>query len=201
MGRGRKNHKWKCRCNCGNEVIVYGKELLRGHCKSCGCLHEQQMARYKTINLKHGKASKSDNKSAYNLWCQIKRRCNNPSDVSYRHYGARGIKLWSDWENDPKAFCDYVESLENFGDPGMTIDRIDVNRGYEPGNLRWITLPEQQRNKTNNRWIECFGKKLTITDWANETGIDRRTISARLRAGWQPERALSIKPRMGGHYE
>lgn len=198
--RNKRQYRWNCICDCGNEITVSGHNLQRGHAKSCGCLHKQQMQRFKTINYIHGKGARNSTAS-YKTWIYIKSRCYNKNNHhTFQYYGAKGIQMWEPWVNDPESFCTYVESMENYGKPGMTIDRIDPLGNYEPGNLRWITLSEQQKNKTNNNLIEWNGEKMTISEWGEKTGIDRRTIQARLRLGWSVDRALSVIPVVGGHY-
>ena len=152
------------------------------------------MEAFKTINLSHGKTRYKLPTKSYKRWTQIKRRCYNPNDIDYPNYGARGIKMWDGWVNNPAAFCEYVESLERYEETNTTIDRIDYNKGYEPDNLRWITLAEQQRNKSTNIWITANGKTQLLIDWAKETGIDRRTIGYRIKHGWSDLDAVTMPP-------
>lgn len=201
-GRGRYKHIWKCKCDCGNVFFASGRDIARGHAKSCGCMHIEQMEKYKTVNKKHGRITNKKGDRAYQAWLYIKARCFNPNNEhTYRFYGAKGITMWEPWTNDPEAFCQYVEKLENYDKPKMTIDRIDPHGNYEPGNIRWLSLADQQKNKTNNKYLEFQGKRNTITEWGKVTGIDRRTIQARLRLGWTIEDALTIEPKTGGHYK
>lgn len=123
----------------------------------------------------------------YNIWKGMLRRTTNPSDSSYPHYGGRGI-----------AVCERWQSLENFlADMGPTyaddlsIERIDVNGDYEPGNCRWATDAEQHRNKRNSAWLEFRGHRLCAADWAKRLEINPKTLTSRLRYGWPVERALT----------
>ena len=105
------------------------------------------MARY---NYKHGLI----NHSLYSRWCNIKTRCYNPNHNSYKDYGGRGIQVCNEWIEDFKTFYDYVTALPNAMEPGFTLDRIDNDGNYEPGNLRWADRETQNANarmRTNNK--------------------------------------------------
>ena len=102
-------------------------------------------------------------------------RCTNPNDEAYHNYGARGISVCDRW-------LDFANFLEDMGEspPRLTIDRIDNNRGYEPGNCRWATYKEQMNNVRYNRIIEFDGKTLTLQQWSEESGINIGTLRNRL---------------------
>ena len=138
---------WVCRCDCGTIKNVLATTLKNG--TSTGCqkciwktkdhprLHKDGSRRW--IN---GKAT-----HIYSEWRGIKERCNNPKNKSYKNYGGRGIKLCSEWDKDFQSWFDYVSKLEHFGEPGRTLDRINNDDGYKPGNVRWATKIEQEHNK------------------------------------------------------
>lgn len=188
--KGKRNITWVCRCICGNETTVRSGHLTSGHTISCGCAHREQMEWWKTFSITHGKT----NEKSYRTWLMIKSRCYNKKDIDYRYYGERGIKLADEWKTDPKKFCDYVENLARYSETGTTIDRIDPNKNYEPGNLRWITMQEQQSNKRNNIFLTFDGRTMTLTEWAKETGISQPTLTRRKKAGWSAEQMLTIRP-------
>lgn len=131
---------WICECKCGNIVSVYGTYLRNGHTKSCGCLVGQKAIQRSTI---HGMTRTS----IHNVWKTMKQRCFNPKNHKYRIYGERGITVCDEWKNDFRAFYEFVSKLPHFGEKGYSIDRIDVNGNYEPGNVRWATAKEQQLNR------------------------------------------------------
>lgn len=119
----------------------------------------------------------------------MKQRCNNPRNSHYADYGGRGIKICERWDQ-------FVNFLEDMGEPspGMSLDRIDVNKGYSPENCRWATIQEQNSNMRRNRLITYQGKTQTVAAWAREAGVDKRTLKSRLDSGWSTEDALTIKP-------
>lgn len=188
---GKRCTYYACVCDCGNQTVVTAGHLTTGHTLSCGCAHKEQEEAWKSINYKHGRTIDRTPTKSYLRWEQIKRRCYNPTDVSYPFYGEKGIKMWDGWTDNPTAFCEYVESLDGYDVDGSTIDRIDYTKGYEPGNLRWISLAEQQRNKSSNRLITANGETHILQEWENITGLKRGVIAQRLERGWTPEEAVN----------
>lgn len=128
----------RCRCDCGEEVIVGSMAHLRsGNTKSCGCLKaEEDHKRF----LRHG----GKGTRLYNIWKNIRQRCNNPSSPDFPLYGGRGIKLCDDW-NDYEAFQIWSEA--NGYASELTIDRINPDGPYCPDNCRWATWKEQRHNQ------------------------------------------------------
>lgn len=118
-------------------------------------------------------------------------RCTLPSQAGYARYGGRGISVCDRW----RKFEQFAEDMGESFKPGLTLDRIDVNGDYEPGNCRWATHKEQQRNTTRNRVLTWGGRSLTVAEWAEELGINRTTIGVRLHRGWPVERVLSASGR------
>lgn len=118
-------------------------------------------------------------------------RCINPDAASYYRYGGRGIKVCNRWRNS------YVAFLSDMGrkpSRAHSIERIDNDGDYRPGNCCWSLRREQSRNKSSNNNITAFGKRRCITDWAKDTGIYPSAIAVRLRLGWSTEDAVSIPP-------
>lgn len=114
---------------------------------------------------------------AYQSWKNIKERCHNPNHIAYHNYGGRGIKV---------GFGSFLEFYCEVGDPPTarhTIDRIDNEKGYEPGNVHWASAHDQRRNSRQNTRVTWNGKTQILTDWAIETGIPKRTLGSRLAAG------------------
>lgn len=176
-----------CRCDCGKEKVINGCGLRTGRTRSCGCYKIEVT---KAVSTTHGMR----NSRAFAAWAHIKQRCGNPKDAAYERYGGRGISVCERWYK-------FENFLEDMGHPpkGLTIDRIDNNGNYEPGNCRWATYKEQANNKGNNRVI-CFnGQSKTLMQWCEHLKISNETLRERL-SRWPLERALTT-PNMGtGRY-
>lgn len=127
---------WMCRCDCGAEVSRTGHELAAGDTTSCGCAHREMVG---GINRSHGLTRSP----TYRSWQAAKDRCCNPHNVKYPTYGAVGVTMCAEWRNSFQAFLDHM----GIRPPRMTLDRIDNDRGYEPGNCRWATAKQQAQNK------------------------------------------------------
>lgn len=181
---------WFCKCSCGNTTVVTGNKLRSGWTRSCGCL--QQTQRKKGFNKRHGMTETK----LYVAWQNMKRRCNNPKDIMFKHYGGRGITVCDDWNSSFDSFLQW--SNQSGYKEGLTIERINVNGNYEPSNCKWITKPDQYLNRTDSHRITAFGKTQTIKEWADESGIKYDTIERRINSyGWSAEDAVSIKPHKG----
>ena len=130
---------WLCRCDCGNLFVANGKNIRNNHTQSCGCL---QRERSSESSVTHGKTRTR----LHNVWKTMRQRCTNPNRRNFKNYGGRGICVCEEWDSY-EAFYDHVSQLPHFGEPGYSIDRINNDGNYEPGNVRWATASEQQRNK------------------------------------------------------
>ena len=111
-------------------------------------------------------------------WRRMKNRCYNKNSKDYKDYGARGIGVCDEWKTDFESF--YAWSIKNGWKKGLTIERLDVNKGYSPDNCKWIPMSEQSKNRRTVRRITYNGETHTITGWAKILGISRRTLTARL---------------------
>lgn len=122
---------------------------------------------------------------AYLTWQHMKRRCLNPKLGQFKDYGGRGITICERWMRFGNFFADMGERPK-----GKTLDRIDNNGNYEPGNCRWATKKEQQRNMRSNRLVTINGATMCAIEWAEISGTSPITIITRLGRGWDSERAV-----------
>ena len=164
---GARKKIFKCICDCGKIVIVKRNSLISGHTKSCGCL---EIETKKTNNLKHGLR----HHPLYTTWLNIKDRCNNPNNTHYKNYGKRGIKICKDWSDDFKSFYDWA--INNGYKEGLSIERLDVNKGYSPDNCSWIPFNEQERNKTTTKLFIYNNKEYTIPELAKLFNKHEQTL-------------------------
>ena len=124
----------------------------------------------------------------YNSWQQMRRRCLDPTHPRFADYGGAGVEICARWRDDFAAF------LADMGrrSPGLTLDRIDTRGHYEPGNCRWASYIEQNRNRRDNRRLTFNGETLAMVEWAERTGLSHKTIRSRLQRGWSVEATLTL---------
>lgn len=141
------NSLWECRCECGTIAIVVGYSLTGGTSKSCGCAQKESVSKMNTtLKRTHGKK----NTRLYRIWRGMKARCFNKNSPDYDSYGGRGITVCKEWKHDFMNF--YAWAIDNGYDDSLSIDRIENNGNYEPGNCRWATASEQNRNRRTYKW-------------------------------------------------
>lgn len=134
--RGNKSY-WVCSCSCGTIKEVYSTHLRNGTSKSCGCLHREIVVE---MNFKHGGRGTPE----YTAWKNMISRCYNPKKDRYKDWGGRGIMVCEEWRNDFSAFLRHIGKRPS---SKHSVDRIEVNGNYEPGNVRWATLEAQSHNQ------------------------------------------------------
>ena len=181
--------KWECLCSCGKRTTVCGSSLKNGDTKSCGC-YNREVSTKRIVDLQKAKGSDGRSKTRlYRVWIGMRNRCNNPKNYSYANYGGRGIRVCSEWEKSYDTF--YSWAILNGYHEGLSIDRRDNDGDYSPENCQWVTWKEQHRNQRVSRKVAFCGKSQTLIEWSEETGISHGVLSARLRAGWSIEQALT----------
>lgn len=180
LGSYKNQHYWLCSCSCGGESEVPTRSLRSGNARSCGCVAREKAAKRRST---HGRSGTP----IYGMWRRMIQRCEDVNCGDYKYYGARGITVCTAWHDFPTFLMDVGERPD-----GMTLDRIDNDSGYKPGNVRWVTRQEQMANTRRCRYVEYNGETKTVSDWARERGIKPRTLHARLHTlGYTVEEALS----------
>jgi hypothetical protein len=177
---------WQCQCVCGNLADVVGDNMRTGHTRSCGCLQREALA-VRTHGLSGTKI--------YSVWVVMIARCHQPTAKAFKDYGERGIVVCAEWRCNFTAFHRDVSALPHFGEKGYSLDRVDNGGNYEPGNVRWATQKEQCNNRRDNRLITVGEITLSVSAWAERTGLPASTVFNRLKLGWSAERAVSVPRR------
>lgn len=163
---------WKCLCDCGNYTITNSYSLRSCATKSCGCLNSE-LAKQRKQKHKHCE------ERIYHIWKNMKQRCSNANFNAYTRYGGRGITVCDEWLNDFQAFYDWA--MANGYKDGLTIDRINNNKGYSPDNCRWATPKEQANNRQSNHLVTFNGKTQTIAQWADELNMNYFALYSKLK--------------------
>lgn len=156
-----KSAYWICQCECGRIESVNGSNLRRNGSLACKHCNRKSIFGVRTCKLEADPLIRTEKGQTreYKNWAAIKYRCNNTNSKPYQWYGARGIKMCEEWENDFHAYYNYVSALEHFGEKGRSLDRINNNGNYEPGNVRWATPAEQVHNKRNPKRKSRFANE------------------------------------------
>lgn len=184
-GSNGKRTLWKCRCDCGNEIVAKTDSLTMQKKKSCGCLAKEII-----IGNKYRQTHGQTHTRLYQIWNTMKQRCLNKSCINHNTYYDKKIQVCDEWQNDFQAFYDWA--MANGYNDTLTIDRIDNNGNYEPSNCRWVTMKAQQNNRSNNHIVTFRGETHTIAEWAEIKNIPPKTLYARINdSKWEIERALT----------
>lgn len=174
---------FECRCVCGTTKSVMGGHLTKGKSTNCGCKKTERFRQFATT---HGKT----NTRTHRIWQNMKGRCGNSNLPDFKHYGGRGIKVCERWGVFENFLADMGECP-----PNMSIDRIDTNGNYEPGNCRWATQKEQTRNQRRTVWLTLGRRTVSLPEWAEITGLDPSCLFWRYQKGWAHERILTTPSR------
>lgn len=166
---------WTCKCECGTVKDVMGVNLVKGASLSCGCFSKE-------VATKHGMIGSPE----YQAWDGMKQRVRPSYENSERYYD-RGIGIDPIWETSFQQFYDDMGQKPE----GLTLDRIDNDKGYSKENCRWASITTQARNKSDNLVITFNGKTQTAAEWIEELNINPVTFYSRIRKGWTHERAIT----------
>lgn len=174
----QRNIVWKCQCDCGNIHYVKGALLKRGAVTSCGCKQKEACMHVVELGTKHGLS----HHPLYQIWKSMRKRCNCKTEKSYPNYGGRGITICSEWD-DYAVFHKWA--LDNGWHKGVSIDRIDNDKGYSPENCRMATNKMQMRNRRKTVYLEYNGEKRPLSEWCEIYGLNMKTCYGRLHDyGW-----------------
>lgn len=172
--------KWLCSCSCGNKHRVKTSKLNNGCTRSCGCLRVDTT---RSRRKRHGETGQR----LHRIWCGMHQRCRNPNARSFKHYGARGIAVCSEWA-DYATFREWA--LSNGYDDSLTLDRRDNDGPYSPDNCRWADSLTQSRNSRHCDYHQAKGKTACIAEHAQDAGINYWTLRSRVLRGLTMEQAI-----------
>lgn len=181
-GTSKKGHRWGCLCDCGSKIVANGCSLRAGQIRSCGCINREAVT-------KHGRSFKPE----YISWRNMLIRCTKPNSNSYKNYGGRGIKVCDAWRD----FRNFFSCMGMKPTPAHSLDRIDGNGHYEPGNVRWATKQEQANNTRSNALVTIEGRTDTLSNWVGLLNIHPyKIVHSRIRRdGMTVRHALQVKSR------
>ena len=158
VGKSGRDTHWLCSCECGNLGHVRIGDLRYGSSRSCGCLKRELMLASKRRTT-HGRTKTPE----YRIWTSMKSRCSNPKDTSYKHYGARGIRVCLRWLGKG-GFSNFLADMGERPNSELSLDRVNNYGNYEPSNCRWATNSEQIRNRRPIKMIEQFTDDVLIAE-------------------------------------
>jgi hypothetical protein len=195
LGIEKKHPIWRCICNCGNITVARSLALKQGRMKSCGCYQSEiRGAAQRVHGDAHYPGGAVKQSREYTAWLNIKDRCMNPDNESYGDYGGRGICVaarWLDGENGLSGYQCFLADMGRKPNPGLWIDRYPNNNGnYEPGNCRWATPSQQQRNRRDTVMVRLVdGRGVALADACDFLKLDYRLVRNRMQRGWTFDRA------------
>lgn len=167
-----KSHYWMAKCDCGREYSIAGGDLTRKNRKINSC--------HKCMFRAHNKSHAKTKTIEYRTWNSMIQRCTKPSHSSYKYYGARGVTVYPEWIG-AGGFEKFLNEVGQKPEGNYSLDRIDSSKGYEPNNLRWATIEQQNRNKKTNKHIRYAGMVKIEADWAKFFGVGSSTLNSLIR--------------------
>lgn len=174
----QRNIMWECICDCGKTTTTRASGLRFGNPQSCGCLKANN-------SMTHGLSRHP----LYSTWQGMKERCYNIKNIKYHLYGGRGIIVCERWLH---SFETFYADMGDKPTKKHSLDRFpNTNGNYEPGNCRWATVGQQNRNKKGCVIIEYNGVKKNAVDWAVDLGMTKGTFIGRINMGWDVDRIMN----------
>lgn len=182
---GQKQRAFLCKCDCGNLATIRLSHLNHGRVKSCGCLS--------------GEKHKETESKLYNVWRGMKNRCNGKKYPERHLYGGRGIRVCYEWEKSYILFRNWA--LRNGFEPGLTIDRIDNNGNYEPGNCRFVSQLINTNNRRDTFYVNYDGQKTSFMLLLRQKNLLQHigAIRCRIARGWDVKKAIDTPIRKGNY--
>lgn len=180
---GRRNcHSWfRCECQCGGMTITTSNNLRRGHTISCGCFSIGKLIqRSRTHSLRWH--------PLYVSWIGMRNRCYYERHNRYKHYGGKGVGVYTLWQDDFIEF--YRWGIANGWKKGLSLDRKDNDKDYCPDNCRFSNVPQQNRNRTSNVHLTIDGVTKILVEWSEFANVKYETLRKRLKNGWTPKDAV-----------
>lgn len=181
-----KANYWEFKCDCGNHVTLSLDSVKSGGSMSCGCWRKEAS---RINNTTHGQASNGKQSRLYQIWAQMKRRCDLPTATAYSDYGGRGIRVCDDWSNSFEEFEQWA--LANKYQENLTIDRRENDGNYEPENCRWSDRTTQANNRRSNRIVIYNNVEMSVSELSRHTGVVYSLLLSRLDRGWSVEDAVN----------
>lgn len=175
---------WNCLCSCGNVKAIRRNCLsLKSGSMSCGCA----IIEINKTGIRNKKHEDTGSKE-YTAWNNIKSRCFRKTNKHYRNYGGRGITVCDRWLN---SYSNFISDVGRAPSDKHSLDRINNNGNYEPGNVKWSTIKDQSNNKRTSKLISYNGETMTVSRWANKLSLNYKTLWDRINNGWTIDRAFT----------
>jgi hypothetical protein len=187
---GRKRQViWLCKCDCGGEARVKSHNLLHGDTRSCGCLQREVRKSSGKQAITHGMSYSPE----YRAWGDMRRRCVDVNFPEYKNYGGRGISVCPEWQTFEQFFFDMGTRPSD----RHSLDRINNDGNYEPGNCRWASRSQQVSNKTSSLIVEAFGRRAALCEFVARGTPEYKRAQDRIQRGWDAEKALTTPSKRG----
>lgn len=185
------------RCDCGTEKVIRVASVRSGAVKSCGCLQRERGATLAARTcVKHGDTFQKRRAPEYGIHQTMINRCYNARVERYPLYGGRGIEVCERWRGDG-GYENFIADIGRRPSADHSLDRIDPDGNYAPGNVRWAPRSVQANNTRRNVWLTVHGVRMTVAQASARFGIRQSTLALRMKRGMAPEEAVSAPIKTG----